>query len=448
MTKIISLALENYSASFPEEDSIAFSESSAEPNLEPYSPDADEAALDKEQEDLSEALGTVKTLDGIVSVLEGSEGVSAPSGRALMVAVEALCRIKLAEGKPTLPAFEEFSTNKQRKLTTSIALEGIKEWIVDIWNSIMKAISRAIEWFKTLFNNQKKNTETIVKKSAELLKDGKKASKATPSDPKAKVEYRSGFWAISIGDTVPNALSLLNHYKEHIRLISQIEHNFEQTEQIVLVKLTNALRAIHVEGTAYQDYLNDARSAILTNNLGRKANKQDVLGTLEEGFSLYEAPMVFGSKAVYRTGISSVLKADLETISRNIRFGVATIPGSIVEYVTDPLEPLPEYAYMDIGALILDHGKDMERADISQEKREYQLNALKKEIERIIKDKKTIERSSRRAATFFHALTVYLNYRKAMTVGVSKYDQNVSLALLSYSNDSKKLIYPQKEQNA
>ena len=453
MKKILNIAEENYSASFPEEDSIATSESSNEPNLVPYSSEADEVAFDKEQEGISEALGSVKTLDGVVDALESPEGgasLNEHAGKALMIAVEALCRIKLASEKPVLPTFEEFSTNKQRKLTAELALEGIKEWAIRVWDLIVNAISKAVDWFKKVFNFQKIKNDSLNEKAEIIEKEIKSASgvKASEVTKEDKVTYQRDFWAISMGGKVPDAVILLKKMQEHFTIINQFEHNFEKTEKTVIAKLSAAIKAIHIEGSAYNEYLDDARSAILSNNLGGRANNQNALGVLDDGFELYESKMVFGSKSMYRTGINKVLTANYDIISKNVKFGLITTSGIEDEYNTSSLDPLPEFACVDIARVVQTRTDTVKRTIANRDMNEIQLNELKKNIVRIQQNKNYPERSTRRAHSFLHALTIYLNYRKTMTISVTRYDQNVTSALLIYADKSKEFYIHREEQNA
>ena len=448
------LSLENYQ----EDDILSSSESSHEPALEPYTPESEEAHLEKEQNHIDQALQTVVTLDGITSVMESmADGFSPSAGKALMLAVEHLCsRYTVQHGKIKLPAFEEFSTKNHRKETALESLEVIKEYAFKIWDMIVKAFDAIVAFFKRIFNRQTKVNEELIKEVDTIQKDVRKSQSTntqtnshtnTPANSNthsatnthtnslAKEKTVSSmvvFSALQINGKVPAGSVLVQEVNNHFKLMKQFDYAFSLTEGKVLKLLSIALKEIHKDGEAFQNAINEYKSEISTNNIGRIARDQHAAGDLEPGFSLYEAPLIFGGKSVYRTGITSAVPLTNDSI----RFFIANSFGASTDYEIEPMPLLPGDAISEITASTKTRVLSLCRILEQREQNNDMLEKIKRNILQIRENKSNRERSARRAKVLFHVINIYFKYREVMSGRLLNHDQKVCKALLSYVNSS------------
>lgn len=444
------LSLENYQ----EDDILSSSESSHEPALEPYTPESEEAHLEKEQNHIDQALQTVVTLDGITSVMESmADGFSPSAGKALMLAVEHLCsRYTVQHGKIKLPAFEEFSTKNHRKETALESLEVIKEYASKIWDMIVKAFDAIVAFFKKIFNRQTKVNEELIKEVDTIQKDVRESqsthssanththsstntSTNTQTNSLAKEKTVSSmvvFSALQINGKVPEGSVLVQEVNNHFKLMKQFDYAFSLTEGKVLKLLSIALKEIHKDGEAFQNAINEYKSEISTNNIGRIARDQHAAGDLEPGFSLYEAPLIFGGKSVYRTGITSAVPLTNDSI----RFFIANSFGASTDYEIVPMPLLPGDAISEITASTKTRVLSLSRILEQREQNNDALEKIKRNILQIRDNKSNRERSARRAKVLFHVINIYFKYREVMSGRLLNHDQKVCKALLSYVSSS------------
>ena len=442
------LSLENYQ----EDDILSSSESSHEPALEPYTPESEEAHLEKEQNHIDQALQTVVTLDGITSVMESmADGFSPSAGKALMLAVEHLCsRYTIQHGKIKLPAFEEFSTKNHRKETALESLEVIKEYAFKIWDMIVKAFDSIVAFFKKIFNRQTKVNEELIKEVDTIQKEVHKSQSTnthtnTPANTHTSTKRQTislakektvssmvVFSALQINGKVPEGSVLVQEVNNHFKLMKQFDYAFSLTEGKVLKLLSIALKEIHKDGEAFQNAINEYKSEISTNNIGRIARDQHAAGDLEPGFSLYEAPLIFGGKSVYRTGITSAVPLTNDSI----RFFIANSFGASTDYEIEPMPLLPGDAISEITDSTKTRVLSLSRILEQREQNNDMLEKIKRNILQIRENKSNRERSARRAKVLFHVINIYFKYREVMSGRLLNHDQKVCKALLSYVNSS------------
>ena len=433
------LSLENYSESYPEEDAIASSESSHEPALEPYTPESEQAHLEKEQNHIEQALQTVVTLDGITTVMESmSDGLSPSAGKALMLAVEHLCSNYMEHhGKIKLPAFEEFSTKNHQRETALESMEVIKEYGAKIWDMIIKAFEAIIAFFKKIFNRQSKVNKDLIKE-AETVQEhvrehaAKPVTEAPPKDRPTSYSSMAVFAALQINGKVPEGKVLVQETLNHFRLMKQFDYAFSLTESTVLKLLNTAIKAIHKEGPNFSDAINACQSEICTNNLGRLAKNQHAAGDLGQGFSLYEAPFIFGGKSVYRTGITGAATVTGESI----RFFIADSYGAKNEYDIEPLPFLTGDVIDEITRLTKERVVSLKRVLDTRDQNCDTLEKIKRNLIQIRDNNSNSERVARRAKVMFHVVSIYFRYRDVMSCRLLNQDQKVCKALLSYVNVS------------
>jgi hypothetical protein len=155
--------------------------------------EATDAAAEVEgaSDEIEEAAETAETLAPMAERVEETipeGGMGEAEAGAVEVAVEHLCsRVGFSMKKRIFPAMEGFAKPASRVQATKIALESIKEKAAKIWEQIVAAIKRAIEYVKTFFAHL---MNAAAKYAARAEAIAKKASSmkthAVPADAKVK----------------------------------------------------------------------------------------------------------------------------------------------------------------------------------------------------------------------------------------------------------------------
>lgn len=91
-------------------------------------------------------------MEEVSDLLEGSEGLDEVAAEAVRIAVEAICARVGADPKKMgmyhLYATENFASASSRKANTQIALEGVKEFLKELWQKIKSAMDNL--WKKVI----------------------------------------------------------------------------------------------------------------------------------------------------------------------------------------------------------------------------------------------------------------------------------------------------------
>ena len=440
------MALENYQESIPEDDNIVVPENDLIADSGEDVPEVNPSEIETEENNISQAFHAADALENIAAAVEGCEsGLSPAAGRALMVAVEHISKLRIGSMEKTkLPCFEEFSTKKHQKETSLESLEAIKKIGTHIWEMIIRAIDRLVEMFKNYFFGQITYSKAIEKEADSLGKAAKEA-KAKPkhvpenNEPTATVgnvarmiRSKRIFTVLNINGKVPAPEQLVQEVKNHFVLMSKYDYAFNMVESTVLKCLSAALREIHKDGDQFQEAISTCQSEICTNNIGRKMQDQRSFGELDQGYAIYEAPLIFGGKAFYRTGITSGV-----TISEDkIRFFISDATGAKTDFEIEPIEELSDDQCIHLAALTKERVERLNKTLYRRDKNTQLIESMKKDILRIRDNKSSNERSARRARVFFHVLNMYFKYRETMSGRMVAYDQKVCNAILSYVSAS------------
>ena len=167
-----------------------------------------EAAQDSEA--IEEGIGAADQLEQVEDVVAGAveegEGLDPVAAESIRIAVEAICARVGANPKAvySLYARENFASASSRKANTKFALEGIGEFLKDLWKKIKGALTRLMEKAKAFWE---KHFSTLgrVKKALESAKakvsesSGKLKDKAHIEEaPSSLVEAFAGKDDISV----------------------------------------------------------------------------------------------------------------------------------------------------------------------------------------------------------------------------------------------------------
>lgn len=127
----------------------------------------------------SDDLGEVETL--VAEAAEEGEGLPAVAAEAVRLSVQSICQRVGADPKTVyaLYAKENFASASSRKANTQYALEGISEFLKDLWKRLKAALTKLWEKAKAFWENHL-STLGRVKKALESAKTKVKQSSGTP----------------------------------------------------------------------------------------------------------------------------------------------------------------------------------------------------------------------------------------------------------------------------
>lgn len=178
MSKLFALENDNIDA-LPEVDAISPEEgATAEAQVEVDAEVAETEALATAVDEGTDAAGDMEEVEALVAdAAENGEGLDTVAAEAVRLSVQAICKRVGADPKSvySLYATENFASPSARKANTQIALEGVGEFLKDMWKRLKAAMVRMWEKVKAFWA---KHVSTLgrVKKALEATKAKVKAS--------------------------------------------------------------------------------------------------------------------------------------------------------------------------------------------------------------------------------------------------------------------------------
>ena len=126
----------------------------------------------EEAEDVSE---TLEVAAESLRIAAANGGIDKHSARAIGALTQHLYN-RVGLRAKAMPALESFGGASTRIGATQLALEGIKERVVEIWKSIIAALKRLTEWVKGHFVKVFGGAEKMVKRAEAIKKSANNAS--------------------------------------------------------------------------------------------------------------------------------------------------------------------------------------------------------------------------------------------------------------------------------
>lgn len=152
--------------------------------------EAEAAQVEDNSEAISEGVEAADQLEEVEEVVEKAseeEGLDPVAAEAIRIAVEAICARIGANPKAVYPlyAVENFQSASSRKANTKIALEGISEFLKNLWEKIKAALKKL--WSKiSEFWNKHFSSLNRMQKALESMKEKVNAAKGVPSNEDIK----------------------------------------------------------------------------------------------------------------------------------------------------------------------------------------------------------------------------------------------------------------------
>lgn len=179
----------------------------------------DSAAEGETQEgQVEQAVEVAEALEHYRGALEsiiGNGGLDRNGAHIMAVGLEReYARGGFTKEEMALPAMESFGTTSSRVHSTQLALEDIKSKAKEIWDQIVKAIKRAIEWVVGHFNKVFGAAEKLEKRAEAVAK----AADGVTSKPKeTKVENASVFKALQVNGAVNGLAKSMSQVAEFVK---------------------------------------------------------------------------------------------------------------------------------------------------------------------------------------------------------------------------------------
>lgn len=186
---------------------------------------ADSEAEGKSDEQLVvEAVDTAEALEGIADIIAASMatgGLSSNGSQVVGVALE--CLQNIVGVQPTqMPAMESFDMPSTRQRSTEIALEGVVDTIKKVWEAIVAAVKKAIQWVSDFFTKVFSAAKRLEDR-ANSLKAKAKAAKGTPKEKEFENVNLVKF--LNVGGAVQDNIHLnLGVFHEKIKDVFSVSH--------------------------------------------------------------------------------------------------------------------------------------------------------------------------------------------------------------------------------
>ena len=201
---------------------------------------------------IEEGMGAADQLEEVEAVVadavEEGEGLDPVAAQAVKVAVEAICARVGANPKAvySLYATENFQSASSRKANTKIALEGIGEFLKDLWKKIKAALTRLWEKAKAFWDKHFSSLGR-VKKALESMKT-KVAESSGKLKEKAYLDEAPGALADAVGFagdiSVKGISTIIEAHKDFIASSDAVVKSASDFNAVAGSDLTNPTKAV------------------------------------------------------------------------------------------------------------------------------------------------------------------------------------------------------------
>lgn len=158
----------------------------------------------------TDELGDVEEL--LTDAVDSGEGLDTRGAQLAEIAIEAICaKVGIsARGSKVFPAMEAFGSAQSRLHATKLALEGLKETAVRIWEAIKKGVAAVWNMIQNFFVGLVKNRK-LMEKHLENLKGKVAAIPAGAKPKKEKLTAGAKVFSISKAASVETVLAILKN---------------------------------------------------------------------------------------------------------------------------------------------------------------------------------------------------------------------------------------------
>lgn len=397
---------------------------------------ADKVELANEILTFSDTVDTVGTLDTIATKLESVEGgVETEVGTALTTAIEHMLA-RHPDASPKI-AFEEYSTRRAKLNQTTLAIEGIRDTLKRLWQRLIEMIRSIVNWFKRVFNMQALRWKAIQAQNERL---GEKIKEAKASGVVNKIDaVKPGFIrfanaarTLCVGTAVPTGISFAQHVHDHNAVMTDLHKLFGDNNAAALKYTETAIEKIYSKQAAFETALTSGFSEVVyCPAVMKHSSDQKRFGPLSDGVIVFELPLIFGNKSLFRTAIehtASLNPGDLHT--KVLSSTHAPSPTSI----SDEVEKMDPDVRETVYTLYKDYGNKVLRFE---KERHDQINSLYRslqaKLEGILKRPGNEPFVSGRGKSVGQLLAMCHHLIDSDLVGLVSYDQTVQSAIQRYA---------------
>ena len=280
--------------------------------------------LEGQSESIDEGMAAADQMDQVEEVVASAaegEGLEPVAAEAIKIAVEAICARIGANPKAvySLYATENFQSASSRKANTKIALEGVGEFLKDLWKKIKAALQNL--WAKVkAFWNKHVSTLGRIKKALDSMKQ-KVGASSGKLDGKAYIEEAPGGLASAFGHAGEiSTKSIESIIAEHDKLAESSD---------AMVKRVEAMNSVAANKAATPSELKsqvDLKSTETGPLVGGVKFKVEVeadtdAGSVQVNFSEEpaESSDKVGVQLAAKDAVKSVLDKTLAVINENIK---------------------------------------------------------------------------------------------------------------------------------
>lgn len=255
------------------------------------------------------------------AVASSPNGVEPAVGNAVEVAVEAISgRNGLSH---TLYQYREYATKRTKFNNTQVSLEGIVDTIKKLIDKLLEYIRRGIEFLRKMFTFRKAKAAAIEAKTDNLEKKVKEAktaqATAAPTRPSVVPENDEYLYNVrtlrplTVKGTIPEGLTFIQHLHSHAEQMSKLTPILAKSSKDLVELVIKSAKLINSKGGVFQGPTTDAYNLASATPFDMPISRdQKRFGDLSGGMAVYELPLEFGNRSLFRTAVSRT-----STISSN-----------------------------------------------------------------------------------------------------------------------------------
>lgn len=143
------------------------------------------AAFEAMEVQLADAQDVALSLEELRDVVKSfGDAPMSPQTAAVVALTSEQLAARVGITKPIVPALENFSIEGLRSVSHQMALEGLGDAIKAVWEAIVKAFAKLIDWIKGLFTKSKASGEKLSAKAEETKAKAQALLPAPKEQPK------------------------------------------------------------------------------------------------------------------------------------------------------------------------------------------------------------------------------------------------------------------------
>jgi hypothetical protein len=383
---------------------------------------------------------SVEVADGLGAVAQAMEGyVPSRTNKASTAALDAALRgFMRASGlgvpAPRQVALEGYLGYPTQERLKSVAMENaqaIRDTFKMVLAKIREIIAKIIAWFKQTFSIRTARSRRLHERAKVIEAAAAQAPKTVQVEREVTDEKIGRY--LTINGALPTPSELVHGMHEHTDQMRLLLLKFAKMEDEALAHLKHAMESINADDSRFDSSLNEARRCLYVSNIGK--SRGQAVGYGQEAI-LYEEPLFFGGKSIFRTGRTAEASPDDIRMSLIARVSDSSGSGRYPDYSGKGVAPLSRHERENLKQGISRYLEQRMRMGQIGANRVASLEAIERKVADLMNKPDIISDEAIRARAVMRVLKALFKLMELPRTTLNSYDDRILDAALVYSVES------------